>query len=294
MRKYLGILTLVLAASAAGAQEISTAPVQVNLLLQTNFAAQEKTPAAFSVKRAEIVLSGDASPQLGYLVNYDPANYNGLKDARMRYAFRPELAVAAGRFKYPQGLEGRTPSGQLLFIERSDLGNTFGDQRAYGLEIGGRAGVLEYAAAAINDWSSSRTWAARLGIRDGPFVLGASGLYGPTYRGRQWRVGLEGRIQVSSWTCQSEIGYGENDNYDREYQSRGAYAALARKIGQFRPAARLEFWGSDPPAGPVLAVVGRLTVGSDWFLTGDETKGSKLSLNVRTNNVLLVQWQVVW
>ena len=292
MRKYLGILTLALGTATAWAQEVSTAPVRVNLLLQTNFAAQEKTPVAFSVKRTEITLSGQASQSLAYLVRLDPAA-TLFKDGLLSWEFAPALAVTAGRFKYPQSLEGRTPADRLLFIERSNLGRTFGDQREYGVQGAGRWSVLEYAAAMIND----RTGAGRIGIQYGAVSLGATGLYGSTWRGRWWRMGIENRIQASSWTWQSELGYGE-DWFDRQG---GAYATLARRIGKFRPVARLEFWGSDPVTRSYLTVQGTITAGIDWFVAGDDSRGSKVSLNgilgevaVRNNTALLVQWQVVW
>lgn len=298
MRKYLGILTLVLGASAAGAQDISTAPVQVNLLLQTNFAAQEEAPVAFSVKRAEIVLSGALSPAFGYRVNLDPAmsippNARILKDAVVAWEGCPALAVSAGRFKFPQGLEGRALSGRLLFIERAILSRTFGDLREFGAQVGGQTGMLEYAGAAIND----RSAAARVGLSRGPFFAGATGLYGEPSSGLRKRWGLEGRVQASSWTWQGEAGFGEDGGLEQG----GAYAALARRIGRLRPAVRVEEW--DPNRNKPNDKEWWVTAGADWFVLGDERRGSKVSVNgvlgieegpAKRNNAILVQWQVTW
>lgn len=285
MRTRLGILIVALGSPAAWAQPLSTAPARVSLLLQTNVAAPVQKPVEFSVRRAEIVLSGEAAPRLGYLVNYDPVVYWLLKDAKVSWTFRPALIVAAGRFKYPQGLEGRTPSGRLLFIERSDLGRAFGDQREVGAQIAGRTGVLEYAAAAIND----RTLAARAAIVDGPTLVGLTGLYSRGWP--RWRTGIEARVESSSWTWQGEIGFGE-DSYRVEG---GGYVAVARMIHRFRPALRLQYWGSDPAGTrPFFVYPGPQMIGCDWFMTGDEARGSKLSVNYLSDGHLLVQWQVQW
>ncbi len=298
MRKYLGILTLALGTATVWAQEISTAPAHVNLLLQTNFAAQEETPVAFSIKRAEVTLSGHASRSLGYLVRLDPTlpippNNRMIKDGIVSWDACPALGVSAGRFKFPQGLEGRTLAGSLLFIERSVLGRTFGDVREYGAQAAGRAGILEYAGAAIND----RSAAVRAGIGRGPFFVGATGLYGEPSTGLRKRWGLEGRVQASSWTWQGEAGFGEDNGLEQG----GAYATLARRIGCLRPAVRVEEW--DPNRNTPNDKEWWVTAGADWFVLGDERHGSKVTVNgalgleegpAKSNNALLVQWQVVW
>ncbi len=59
---------VLLLSGVAWSQDLSTAPAHVSLLLQTNVAVQEKMPVAFSVKRAEIVLSGRVAPPLHWQV----------------------------------------------------------------------------------------------------------------------------------------------------------------------------------------------------------------------------------
>lgn len=93
----------------------------------------------FSVRRTEIKLSGTITDEVEYEVMFDPSiNNNGnsknilLQDAVIKYKVTDGLELKVGQMKNQQTMEGLTSSGELLFVERSQLGRVFGDVRDRG------------------------------------------------------------------------------------------------------------------------------------------------------------------
>ncbi len=118
----------------------------------------------FSVKRVEIGLFGDLIPgQLSYQVKYDPAaataavspsftspfatpvtaaavskpgvsNGEQLKDYYVKASYIPFADLQFGQYKYAQALEGRTPSGELDFINTALVTTAFEARRDLALQ----------------------------------------------------------------------------------------------------------------------------------------------------------------
>lgn len=125
---------------------------------------------AFSVKRAEIVFSGNVGvdPKITFKLSLDPAqpSFNGLggtagstityggtsssttnvniftlvKDIYTQVAFSPYAAFLAGQDKLWNDLEGRIPSKDLDYNNYSNVGGSFGNKRDLGAALTG-AGI---------------------------------------------------------------------------------------------------------------------------------------------------------
>lgn len=165
-RSFLPLLALAIAATPAMAQapKISglvqvwyTQMLDSNLRLNSASTAPNKyynlrsefQENTFAIRRTEIKLSGKVTDEVEYEAMIDPTISSGsiLQDAAIKYAFPFGAELKVGQFKSLQTLEGLTSSSELLFVERSQLGRVFGDDRQ-------RGGVVSFGFGDPKDFSA--------------------------------------------------------------------------------------------------------------------------------------------
>jgi hypothetical protein len=122
----------------------------------------------FTIRRAEIKLSGKIVDEVEYEVMFDPSIKTDpakepmiLQDAFIKYAIVPGLEFKVGQFKTLQTMEGNISSTELLFAERSQLGRAFGDKRD-------RGAVLSYAFGDPKEFGAKFSVGAVNGMTDSP------------------------------------------------------------------------------------------------------------------------------
>jgi hypothetical protein len=109
--------------------------------------------SSFAVTHAELILDGHVvARQLSYRFQFDASESPALNDAYIQAAPMRAFAARAGQFKLPYGLQRRTWSGALEFVDVSAATAAFTPGRDMGLMVLGRplAGRLAYELAATN------------------------------------------------------------------------------------------------------------------------------------------------
>lgn len=148
----------------------------------------------FSVRRAELALSGRVAGRVGFRVMVDPSigtrSSNVLQDAILSFEIGYGFVFRAGQMKTIQTHEGIQSSARLVLVERGQLTRRFGDVRDRGLTLSwDRAGErsvhlslgLFNGAGKADDTNRAKDVAFRAewGIARGHH-LGAYGLRGST------------------------------------------------------------------------------------------------------------------
>ncbi len=92
----------------------------------------------FDIRRTELKFQGDVLEDVSWAVMIDPAispstTNSILQDAAITWKATPALSFSIGQFKSLQTLEGMASSATLQFIDRSQMGNAFGDVRDRGV-----------------------------------------------------------------------------------------------------------------------------------------------------------------
>jgi hypothetical protein len=260
-----------------------------------------------------------ASNSLQYVVMIDPvgvpaATKNLIQDYFLTYSPVKYLDLTVGQAKYPQGLEGRTSSAKLEFINRSILGsgNGFGDQRDLMVQVSGsklplaQDLTLDYALAAVNgqgrnnpENNNNKDGAARLGLQYQGLWLGGSvydGLEqapGAVTPLEMWRVGLEAQWVLEGVIApkdnlkfQGEWGKGslinENGSTKAAFSSAsggngacGFYLEGLYRVENTRVGIRYELWDpKDVAFGSPGAYQNYFTLGLDQYLTEDHLRVS--------------------
>ena len=107
----------------------------------------------FSLAHAEVILEGHAvSPRFEYRLQLDAAEVQPINDAFVQWRMLRSLAVRAGQFKVPFGMQRQYWSGELEMTDISSAMAAFSLERDIGLMLVGRplAGRLLYEIAAVN------------------------------------------------------------------------------------------------------------------------------------------------
>lgn len=250
----------------------------------------------FRGRRAEIKLYGDLlSKRISYAAMIDPFLAGNItKDAYVLLSYIPYADIRFGQFKFPQGLEGRWPSGDLDFAERATVSSQFGDKRDFAFQIegakipagppsaslasGGPVG-FEYAVAAVNgsgqntvDNNDHKDAGARAGFQAGPLWLGASGIWGQQPTGIRDRAGAETRLVLGPWKFQGEYLVGDTPTAAGvpTTPQQGYYALTSTRWRCLRPGVRFQVWDPD------TRIKGNLqkwtTLGLDVFVAEDHFK----------------------
>lgn len=133
--------------------------LRLQALYEGNLASQGSADAAaadrstFLLAHAEVILEGHAgAPAFEYRLQLDAAESQPINDAFVQWRGFRSLAVRAGNFKVPYGLQRRTWSGELEFISISEAAASFSLDRDLGLMLVGRplSARLQYEVAALN------------------------------------------------------------------------------------------------------------------------------------------------
>ena len=109
--------------------------------------------STFLLAHAEVILEGHAgSPAFEYRLQFDGAESPMVKDAFVQWHGLRTVAVRAGQFKVPFGLQRLTWSAELEFVTISEAMRSFSLERDTGLAILGQplAGRLHYELAVLN------------------------------------------------------------------------------------------------------------------------------------------------
>ena len=109
--------------------------------------------SSFLLAHAEVILEGHAgAPAFEYRLQLDGAEPQPVKDAFVQWHGLRSVAVRAGQFKVPYGLQRQTWSALLEFVTISEAMRSFSLERDIGLAVLGRplAGRLQYELAALN------------------------------------------------------------------------------------------------------------------------------------------------
>src|SRR6185312_5187282 len=115
--------------------------------------------SGFSLGRAEMVLDGHVGgPFFQYRLQLDAAQANPLKDAYVTWQPRRMLAIEAGQFKVPYGLQRQYWRAELEFIDISAPTAAFSLERDLGLQAVVRPlpGRLSIRAALLNGAGANR------------------------------------------------------------------------------------------------------------------------------------------
>lgn len=143
----------------------------------------------FTIRRAEVKLSGDILPSVSWEVMIDPSintsagNPTIFQDFALKYKLAPNFELKIGQFKNFQTLEGFYSSADLMFVERSMMGVRFGDKRDRGIvgtfgfggakgfrgkaSVGLLNGNTENAAGKTSDANAPKDLIARLEFWNG-------------------------------------------------------------------------------------------------------------------------------
>lgn len=328
---------LKLAAGALGVIAVLQAPAhaldapRVNALVTGWYAFDSKAPDAFTLRRVNLYVSGDVTPDLSYAIMVNPAKTPALpsvvlspgepvpdvsvsnsgdskilQDALMIAKLGGGWKASMGQFRTPISAEALNPAAKLPLAKRALFleGNTFGFYRDLGLQVSGP--LLQGLSATIGVFNGHGTnqletnhqkdVAGRLDYA--PFStlkLGASYLRGS--RGASAtlteRLGANAEAGIGPLQLSGEILGGS----DGSLQRRGWYG---QGLWAFNPVVnavlRYEEWDAD------LAQAGRqqnTTLGVNWTLSG----ASKVAVNLihedvtgptpRSNDLGLVLWQLM-
>ncbi|MBI4678877.1 MAG: hypothetical protein HY748_14965 [Elusimicrobia bacterium] len=285
-------------------------PVKVNGLLQGWFVSDQKPGArdGFSVRRAEIKLSGQVHPQVDWFVMIDPAKplniktsaQGGsltaaqadpktmiLKDAAIVVSGWGRLEGASlkvGQFKPPFGWEGLDSSAQLETVERAAQSAVLGwsDYRDIGALAAYRRGIWAVSLGAFNgegpnSLDANRDKDAACKVEAEPLAglhVGASAYHGHGKGARflNERWGLEASWTRPPWSLKGEYAAGHGAT--SEAGSPGRRTAYGQAGWFFHPrlqaVARFDWWEPDTAAGGDIA--NETTAGLNWLIDGHRIK----------------------
>ncbi|HEY7372164.1 MAG TPA: porin [Polyangia bacterium] len=115
--------------------------------------------SGFALTHAEVILEGHVwSRMIGYRLQLDAAESPTINDAFVQLGPPRRFGVRVGQFKVPYGLQRRTYSGELEFVDISAPMAAFQLDRDVGAMIVGRplAGRLAYEFAVLNGAGAGR------------------------------------------------------------------------------------------------------------------------------------------
>ena len=299
---------------------------------------------AFSFKRLEIFLNSTVPGEhpLIWAMSFDfaQASFNGLgstagttvttglenpftlvKDMWGKINFDPAAVVFVGQNKFPQGLEGRTPTSQLDFNSYANLTTYFGNKRDIGVQMMGDKialgpAMLEYSVDLIQgagqstaDNNVDKDIAARLGITYDEFFLGTSGYDGWEPNGARYDWGVEGKWTSGPIRVQAEFILGQVNPADSATQNNSTWSPLATTVNKqvdpqgyylmanyryqdWRFGARWDGYNPDQTTGSAFnSEMDTITLGADWYLDKDKYK---LTVNWEDHLIVGVEKFNIW
>jgi len=306
--------------------------VKVNGLMQFWYENEQGATVTdtFRLRRAEIKLSGEITPEVSWAVMIDPAavreddtkteTVNGtkvitsvgrkspLQDFVITLKPHKSWNIDFGQYKVPFGMEGLESSAKLDFIERSaitsqfkwadyrDIGVTLkGDFNSNGVKVQSALGIFNGEGQNKSDANNSSDFAGRLVIKPTEGLhLGVA-----TYRGKvgtsstdNTRTGGEIKLAKGPVTAYGEYVTGKSDGKDKKtYYLAGGY-----KITEaLQVVARYDWY--DPDTNTSDDDKTETTIGLNYFLAKHNAK-AQLNYVFRdetpsvTNNVLRANIQI--
>lgn len=290
--------------------------------LQQHFVADETEgePIRFSIHRARLGAAGPVTERIRVNVvggaleppNRTPRLVNAFVDVDVH----PLLQIRTGQFLVPFGLEGPEPIPLNPAIERSTATrrlNVFTMFRDVGVQLGGSAGAVRYAAAIVNGTGANlaeevdaKDVLGRIGVGQSGLEVGVSGHYGrrtveaasPDER-KLLRLGADARYRTSSVHLRAEYIQRRDEQFGAgdHVQHGGCLLGGYRVAGSWELIARVE--AHDPDVDREDDRFTALTLGANYYVTGH----TRVSVNyeirddqrdaVDLGNVLWIQMQVV-
>lgn len=317
---------LMLPAPALAQPATPTGPV-VRGLITTWYAFDQTSPDALVIRRANIWVLGDVTPQLSYTIMVNPAKTlslptvttNGnslsvsntgdgkvLQDAFLTATVLDAWKVTMGQFRPPLSREAITPGANLPLAKRALYleGNSFGFCRDTGLQVAGpvlpgltvTGGVFSGQTTNQVETNDQKDLLGRLDwVPFKDVSLGAvylRGTRGATSSPTE-RMGANAALNLGAFQLSGELLAGTDGTTPRM----GWYGQMAYR---FRPelqgVLRHERWDADQKAAGFQQDT---TLGLNYDLTGS----SKVALNLihedfsgssaRTNEQALLLWQLM-
>jgi phosphate-selective porin len=178
----------------------------------------------FRVRRAEIRLLGETSPDLKYIITFDAAkelregsiNRNNdnsvLQDFFIEYKISNDFKISLGQFKAPNTVEGLAPLANLNFAERSIISRTFGDRRERGVMLSYSKDWIKSALMLSNggntntsDTNSDKDINLRVDVNlSQNLSLGTFATYADGKTTTKYRNGLNAQYTYKKFTLASE------------------------------------------------------------------------------------------
>lgn len=307
------------------------------------------TRSTFRLRRGEVRLAGEITPEVSFKLMFDVAKVlefgsksltvsnataadaskpvtvaasqptgrtSVLQDFNLTFKFIPYANLSMGQYKTPLSLEGLTSSGLLTFIERSEVGRIFGDQRDMGLWAWYRwkrfayfVGFYNGAGANNLDTTTNKELMLRFELMpfDGLYLATslqrtlADDVVGTAaFGGEKTVVGADAQLKMGGFTAQGEFYYSKAIAKDtlQETRPKGGYVSLAHlfPIGNYglQPAVRFDVF--DPDENTKDDDYWRLTIGTNLRLAGPN---AMLQLNYthshyaqKTNDLVLLNAQI--
>jgi hypothetical protein len=278
--------------------------------------------SSFRIRRMEIKLAGEVTPFLAFAANFDPAKayelqpttlpvmnqnppavggmpsegvsvlqpFPGTKTSIVDYmylTFRPwkGMNINIGEGKTPISADGPTPSGRLLFAERSELGRIFGDQKDLGAWVNQRFEHLAYWAGVYNggpantiDLDRKKDFVGRLelfGYAGVTLGLSAQRSLSDNSAGARTLAGGDLRLQQGPFIFQTEA-YGREQFVPGGKRIRTASAnaaalvTIGHLVGDWQPGVRFDWY--DPDRSTKHDAYWRATAGINLYLYGPDVK----------------------
>jgi hypothetical protein len=270
--------------------------------------------ATFRLRRAELALQGGMKDKVSFVVMLDFAKVlefgtksisvpstadptttkeeqldqpvspiSMLQDFVMTFRYIPYVDVSFGQTLTPISYEGLTPSGDMVFSERSEVGRFFGDQRDIGIwlhhrfkRFGYNVGVYNGAGPNQLDLERNKDLICRLEAYPLQALMLASSVQrtlAPNSERTQTLVGGDAVLRLGGLTAQAELYWrdqtsGDSDGSD--VAALGTFGAVAyrftSRVGDFIPGLRFDWF--DPQRGVGDNDYWRLTAALNYAVVG--------------------------
>jgi len=281
-----------------------------------------KTRSSFRLRRTEIKFSGQVIPEVSFALMLDPAKVlefgsrdievanqdpaptdasrpekvsvlqptskvSALQDFVITFRAVPYASLSVGQAKTPISYEGFGSSAELLFVERSEVGRIFGDQRDLGVFVHYRfdrfayhIGLYNGAGANNLDTDAKKDLAIRLEVLpvEGLLVaLSAQQTLSASQAGMRTIAGGDIRFERGPFLSQAEFYWSRSVSRDapaKQKRPMGGYIALAYTLGRlggdWQVCGRFDWF--DPDGKTARDDFWRATGGVNFLLQGHRAK----------------------
>lgn len=240
MKPISAIAAILLTASAAAhAADLSSYTPRVNGTVRSRFEMETYDGRyRFQVRNARVSLTGNIAPSISYFINTDLCDHGKMKilDAWGRIALSQAVAVQAGQFRMPFGVEPFRAPHNYIFANRSFIGKQMCNYRAVGamMSVTLPRVPLKIEAGAFNPttigdhdtWNDKVAAAGKLTFTPGGWSMSAGGSTLMVKDVRANLTGLSIGHKGSCWEGAAEYMYKHFTH--RAYKAAHAYCAWGR------------------------------------------------------------------